>query len=119
MDIGNDGPRQGGRSRAASRLRALTGEGRNSSRSQCTRDGHRFESVRANRRGFLVRRIARHFRGLRRRQSVCWVVSTVSAAHWRRVRSKVYGGKFPFPELLFAAGSSRVRVGAWSPSARH
>jgi hypothetical protein len=24
---------------------------------------------------------------LRRRQSVCWVVSTVSAAHCRRVRS--------------------------------
>jgi hypothetical protein len=41
-------PRRGRRSRskaqAASMLRALTGEERNSSRSHCARDGHRFES---------------------------------------------------------------------------
>ena len=56
-------PRRGRRSRskaqAASMLRVLTGEERNSSRSHCARDGHRFESpqlhqeVRANRREFL------------------------------------------------------------------
>ena len=61
---------------------------------------------------FLRHRIARHSRGLGRQQSVCWVFSTVSAAHWRRVQSKVSGRKFPFPELLFTTGSSRVRVRA-------
>ena len=46
---------------------AFTGEGRNSSRSQCTRDGHRFESpqlhqgVPANRHDFLVRGIGRYY----------------------------------------------------------
>jgi hypothetical protein len=56
------------KARAASS--ALTGEQRNSSRSRCARDGHRFESpqlhqeVRANRRDFLVRRMARHFRAI-------------------------------------------------------
>jgi hypothetical protein len=70
--------------------------------------GQRFESpqlhqeVRANRRDFLVRRIARHSRDLRRHQSVCQVYSTVCAAHWRCVRSKVSGRKIPFPGLLFA-----------------
>ena len=50
---------------------------RNSSRSHCARDGHRFESpplhheVRANWSDFLRDRIARHSCGLRPRQSVC------------------------------------------------
>jgi hypothetical protein len=58
--------------------------------------------VRTNRRDFLVRRIARHFRGLWLQSSVCHVHSTVSSAHWRRVGSRVSGRKFPFPRLLFA-----------------
>jgi hypothetical protein len=71
-------------------------------------DGHRFESpqlhqvVRAKRRDFLCHRISRHSRGLRRRQSVCWVFSTVSVAHGRRLRPKVSGRKSPFPRLPFA-----------------
>lgn len=63
------------KARAASRLRPLNGEGRNSS-THCVRDGYRFESpllhqeVGANRRDFLVRRIARHSRGLWRQFSL-------------------------------------------------
>ena len=75
----------------------------------------RGSNVRANRRDFLRHRIARHFRHLRRQQSVCQVYSTVSAAHWRRVRSKVSGRKFPFPELLTAT-ARRVSLPKW---ARH
>ena len=92
------------RRRAAEEREAATGQARG-----CLHyGGQRFESpplhqvVLANRRDFLRHRIARHSRGLRQRQSVCWVVSTVSAAHWRRVRPKVSGRKFPFPRLLFA-----------------
>jgi hypothetical protein len=66
------------------------------------------QAVGANRSDFRHPRIARHSRGLRRRRSICWVFSAVSAAHWRRERPKVSGREFPFPELLFAAGSSRV-----------
>jgi hypothetical protein len=56
--------------------------------------GQRFESpqlhheVRANRRDFQVRRIARHSRGLRPQQSVCQVYSTVSAAHEGRRKGR-------------------------------
>ena len=45
-----------------------------------SRDCVRHQEVRANRRDFLIRRIVRHFRDLRRQQSVCQVYSTVSAA---------------------------------------
>jgi hypothetical protein len=82
-------------------------------RRRVRRDCVRHHEVRANQSDFLRHRIARHSRGLRPRRSVCCVFSAVSAPHWRRERSKVSGGKFPFPELVFATGSSRVRGGAW------
>jgi hypothetical protein len=83
-------------------------------------DGVHHQEVRANRRDFLRHRIARHSRGLRRRQSVCWVVSTVSAAQWRPVRSKVSGRKFPFPRLLFATCPSRpISNGPYGFEPRH
>ena len=62
---------------------------RHRTRAPAPRGGQRFESpqlprvVRANRRDFPVRRIARPFRDLRRQQSVCQVYPTVSASHWR------------------------------------
>ena len=55
------------------------------------------QEVCANPRDFLVRRIARHSRDLRRHQSVNQVYSTVCAARRRSVRSKVSGNKIPFP----------------------
>jgi hypothetical protein len=64
------------------------------------RDRVHHQEVRAKGRDFLVLRIARHFRGLWRQSSVCQAYSTVSAAHWRRVGSKVSGRKSPFPRLL-------------------
>jgi hypothetical protein len=53
------------KARAASRLRALTGEGRNSSRSHCARDGHRFESPQLHHEVAAEQR-GRHFRITRR-----------------------------------------------------
>jgi hypothetical protein len=50
--------------------------------------GRTTQEVRANGRDFLVRRIGRDFRGLRGHQPVCQAHSTVSAAHWRRMRSE-------------------------------
>ena len=53
--------------RRCSNAQLSSAAGENSSRSHCAHDGHRFEWH-----DFLRRRIARHSRGLRRQQSVCW-----------------------------------------------
>jgi hypothetical protein len=113
------------------------------------RDCVRHQVVGANRRDFLVRRIARHFRELRQLQSVCWVFSAVSATHCRRERSKSLAADFRFqgccllpcpprpasndnsgfePRYLTTPrGKTNERgrivpyafAGAWSPSVRH
>ena len=79
-------------STAASGLRALTGKGRNSSRSHRARDGHRFESppllqeVGANNPEFLAPTIPRLFSALARKLLVCAVHSAGTAGLGRRTR---------------------------------
>jgi hypothetical protein len=77
------------KARAARRLRALTGEERNSSRPHCARDGHRFESPQllgANRPGFPAPTIPRLFSALARKLMVCGVYSAVMTGLGRRTR---------------------------------
>ena len=66
--------------------------------------------VRANRRDFPVRRIARPFRDLRRQQSVCQVYPTVSASHCRPTPP------LPLPTVRIMS-AQRIAAG-WAARAR-
>jgi hypothetical protein len=82
------------------------------------------QGVRASRRDFLVRRIARHFRGLRRQWAVCQVIPPSVRLICGSSRQKSLAANFRFqgccfatcppPELLFATGSTCEGTGRGS-----